>query len=70
MAPESDLSPQPCAYCAEVRSIHPASVTQVGEPLCVPCFNTCVTADPTNDEQYANSPDDLYAGLYTSEDQS
>ena len=53
-----------CHYCGNVLPIHPESITQTGEPLCHACFNDSVTPDPTNDEQYANSPDDLYSDLY------
>jgi hypothetical protein len=39
-----------CSFCnSEGVTIHPYSVQQFGEPVCVPCFNTTMRADPTND---------------------
>lgn len=39
-----------CHFCGQVKPIHAESRAQYGEPICVQCFNTSLTLDPTNDE--------------------
>lgn len=56
-----DPFPQ-CSFCGGTNQpIHINSQDQYGEPVCTVCFNRSYQPD---EEQLANSPDDLYGDLY------